>query len=129
LRNHRDLQVWSKAYSLALELYRASRTFPKEELYGLTSQMRRAAVSVGANLAEGCGRRSNAEMGRFVRIAMGSAAELDHHLLLCKDLGFMADVDHRRFLANPTEVRKMLSALLDSITDELEMKARAATKG
>jgi four helix bundle protein len=129
LRNHRDLQVWSKAYSLALELYRASRTFPKEELYGLTSQMRRAAVSVGANLAEGCGRRSNAEMGRFVRIAMGSAAELDHHLLLCKDLGFMADADHRRFLANLTEVRKMLSALLDSITDELEMKARAATKG
>jgi four helix bundle protein len=114
---------------LALELYRASRTFPKEELYGLTSQMRRAAVSVGANLAEGCGRRSNAEMGRFVRIAMGSAAELDHHLLLCKDLGFMADVDHRRFFANLTEVRKMLSALLDSITDELEMKARAATKG
>jgi four helix bundle protein len=91
--------------------------------------MRRAAVSIGANLAEGCGRRSNAEMGRFVRIAMGSAAELDHHLLLCKDLGFITDVDHRRFLGNLTEVRKMLSALLDSITDELEMKARAAAKG
>jgi len=91
--------------------------------------MRRAAISVGANLAEGCGRRSNAEMGRFVRIAMGSAAELDHHLLLCKDLGFLSEVDHRQFLANLTEVRKMLSALLDSITNELETKARAATKG
>ena len=129
MRNHRDLQVWSKAYSLTLELYKVSRNFPREELYGLTSQMRRAAISVGANLAEGCGRRSNAEMGRFVRIAMGSAAELDHHLLLCKDLGFMADVDNRRFSANLAEVRKMLSGLLDSITDELEMKARAAAKG
>ena len=129
MRNHRDLQVWSKSYALALELYKVSRAFPKEELYGLTSQMRRAAVSVGANLAEGCGRRSNAEMGRFVRIAMGSAAELDHHLLLSKDLGFLSDGDHRRFLGSLTEVRKMLSALLDSITDELEPKARAAAKG
>ena len=129
MRNHRDLQVWNKAYVLTLELYKVSRGFPKEELYGLTSQMRRAAISVGANLAEGCGRRSNAEMGRFVRIAMGSAAELDHHLLLCKDLGFLSEVVHRQFLANLTEVRKTLSALLDSITIELETKARAATKG
>lgn len=129
MRNHRDLQVWNKAYALTLEIYKVSRSFPKEELYGLTSQMRRAAIFVGANLAEGCGRSSNAEMGRFVRIAMGSAAELDHHLLLCKDLGFLSEVDHRQFLANLTEVRKMLSALLDSITNELETKARAATKG
>jgi four helix bundle protein len=129
VRNHRDLQVWNKAYALTLEIYKVSRSFPKEELYGLTSQMRRAAIFVGANLAEGCGRSSNAEMGRFVRIAMGSAAELDHHLLLCKDLGFLSEVDHRQFLANLTEVRKMLSALLDSITNELETKARAATKG
>ena len=129
MRNHRDLQVWNKAYALTLEIYKVSRSFPKEELYGLTSQMRRAAISVGANLAEGCGRSSIAEMGRFVRIAMGSAAELDHHLLLCKDLGFLSEVDHRQFLANLTEVRKMLSALLDSITNELETKARAATKG
>lgn len=68
-------------------------------------------------------------MGRFVRIAMGSAAELDHHLLLSKDLGFLTDIDHRRFSASLTEVRKMLSALLDSITNELETKVRAATKG
>ena len=129
MRNHRDLQVWNKAYALTLEIYKVSRSFPKEELYGLTSQMRRAAIFVGANLAEGCGRRSNAEMGRFVRMAMGSAAELDHHLLPCKDLGFLSEVDHRQFLANLTEVRKMLSALLDSITNELETKARAATKG
>ena len=83
--------------------------------------MRRAAVSIGANLAEGCGRRSNAEMGRFVRIAMGSAAELDHHLLLCKDLGFMSDDVYKRLSRTLIEIRKMLSALLDSITNELEL--------
>lgn len=89
MRNYRDLQVWTKAHHLTLELYRVSRSFTREELYGVTSQLRRAAVSIGANLAEGCGRRSSAELARFVRIAMGSASELDYHLLLSRDLGFM----------------------------------------
>jgi len=91
--------------------------------------MRRAAVSIGANLAEGCGRRTNAEMARFVRIAMGSASELDHHLLLCKDLGFLQDEDFKRNARNLIEVRKMLAALLDTIEDELGLKARGAAKG
>jgi four helix bundle protein len=82
MRNYRDLQVWDKAHNLTLELYRVSRGFPREEIYGITNQLRRAAVSIGANLAEGCGRRSSAELARFVRIAMGSAIELDYHLLL-----------------------------------------------
>jgi four helix bundle protein len=112
-----------------LDLYRLSRTFPREEIYGITSQFRRAAVSVGANLAEGCGRRTNAEMARFVRIAMGSASELDHHLLLCKDLGFLHDEDYARTSRNLIEVRKMLSALLDSIETELGLKTKAAAKG
>jgi four helix bundle protein len=115
MRNYRDLQVWSKSYALSLELYRLSRAFPREEIYGITSQLRRAAVSIGANLAEGCGRRSNAEMARFVRIAMGSASELDPHLLLSKDLGFLRDEDHKRTARSLIEVRKMLTALLDSI--------------
>jgi four helix bundle protein len=91
--------------------------------------MRRAAVSIGANLAEGCGRRTNAEMARFVRIAMGSASELDHHLLLCKDLGFVHDEDYKRNSRNLVEVRKMLGALLDSVESEIGVKANAATKG
>ncbi len=128
MRNHRDLQVWSKAYSLPLDFYQLSRSFPKEELYGITSQCRRAAVSIGANLAEGCGRRTNAEMARFVRIAMGSASELDHHLLLCKDLGFMKPEDYKRVFGNLTEVRKMLGGLLDSIESELQA-TRAVAKG
>ncbi len=121
--------VWLKSYELSLELYRLSRSFPREEIYGITSQLRRAAVSIGANLAEGCGRRTNAEMGRFVRIAMGSASELDHHLLLCKDLGFLRDEDYKRTARSLTEVRKMLGGLLDSIESELEYKSKAVAKG
>ena len=85
MRNYRELEVWEKSHKLTLELYTLSRRFPKEEIYSLTSQLRRAAVSIGANLAEGCGRRTSAELARFVRIAMGSASELDYHLLLCRD--------------------------------------------
>ena len=121
--------MWSKSYALTLELYRLSRAFPKEELYGLTSQMRRASVSIGANLAEGCGRRTNAEMGRFVRIAMGSASELDHHLLLCKDLGFLENDQYRGVARKLTEVRKMLSSLLSSIESELRVTAKVAANG
>ncbi|HET9366217.1 MAG TPA: four helix bundle protein [Candidatus Angelobacter sp.] len=89
MRNYRDLQVWNKAHHLTLDLYRVSQRFPREEIYGITSQLRRAAVSIGANLAEGCGRHTSSELARFVRIAMGSASELDYHLLLSRDLGFM----------------------------------------
>jgi four helix bundle protein len=79
MRNYRELQVWTKAHGLTLDLYRVTRSFPREEIYGLTSQLRRAASSIGANLAEGCGRRTSSELARFVRIAMGSASELDYH--------------------------------------------------
>src|SRR5213593_2806362 len=74
MRNYEDLQVWWKAHSLTLEVYRNTRSFPSEERFGLTSQIRRSCSSIGANLAEGCGRRSDPEMARFVQIAMGSGA-------------------------------------------------------
>jgi four helix bundle protein len=89
MRNYRDLQVWKKSHNVALDLYRVSQSFPREELYGMTSQIRRAAISIGANLAEGCGRQTSAELARFVKIAMGSASELDYHLLVCRDLGLL----------------------------------------
>lgn len=82
MRNYRDLQVWKKSHNVALDLYKVSQCFPREELYGMTSQIRRAAISIGANLAEGCGRQTSGELARFVRIAMGSASELDYHLLV-----------------------------------------------
>ena len=126
MRNYRDLQVWSKAHNLTLELYRVSRQFPREEIYGITSQLRRAAVSIGANLAEGCGRRTSAEMARFVRIALGSASELDYHLPLSHDLGFMAADEFTRTSAALIEVRKMLTSFLNSVEEQIETQSRAA---
>ena len=129
MRNYRDLQVWTKAHSLTLDLYKISRAFPREEMYGLTAQLRRAASSIGANLAEGCGRRTSGELARFVRIAMGSASELDYHLLLCRDLEFMKEDDFKRTARNLVEVRKMLTSFLSSVEEQIELKAQAAAKG
>ena len=129
MRNYRDLQVCAKAHSLTLDLYKISRAFPREEMYGLTAQLRRAAASIGANLAEACGRRTSSELARFVRIAMGSASELDYHLLLCRDLELMKEEDFNRTSKNLVEVRKMLTALLSSIEEQIEVKAKAAAKG
>jgi len=84
MRNYEDLQVWQKAHNLTLEIYKSTRCFPMEERFGLTSQIRRSCSSIGANLAEGCGRRSDGEMARFVQIAMGSGAELSYHLRLAR---------------------------------------------
>ena len=85
MQNFRDLKVWTKAHQLALDVYRATKSFPREELYGLTSQIRRSAVSVPSNIAEGCC-RSQGDFGRFIQIAAGSASELEYQLLLAKDL-------------------------------------------
>lgn len=126
MRNYRDLQVWSKAHNLTLDLYRISRDFPRDEIYGVTSQLRRAATSIGANLAEGCGRRTSSELARFVRIAMGSASELDYHLLLCRDLGFLKDDDFEHTANHLTEVRKMLTSFLSSVETQIERLQRGA---
>jgi four helix bundle protein len=128
MRNYRELQVWSKAHLLTLDLYRASRSFPREEMYGVTSQLRRAAASIGANLAEGCGRRTSQELARFVRIAMGSASELDYHLLLCRDLAFIGNDDFEKMSTRLIEVRKMLTAFLSSIEGQIEDKGKPPAK-
>jgi hypothetical protein len=79
VKGFRDLKVWEKAHQLTLQVYKATASFPKEEMFGLTSQIRRAAASIPANIAEGCGRSGDAELGRFLQIAMGSASELEYH--------------------------------------------------
>lgn len=126
MRNYRDLQVWKKSHNVALDLYRVSQSFPREELYGMTSQSRRAAISIGANLAEGCGRQTSAELARFVKIAMGPASELDYHLLVCRDLGLLKDDDFNRLIGGLTEVRKMLAAFLSSVEEQIKLKSKAA---
>ena len=129
MRSYRDLQVWAKAHSLTLEIYRVSRAFPRDEMYGLTAQVRRAASSVGANLAEGCGRQTDNELARFVRIALGSASELDYHLVLCRDLGLLQDSQYEGIAKELTIVGKMLASLPNAIERKTELKAKAAGKG
>ncbi len=87
-REFRELKVWQKAHRLTLEAYQASATFPREELFGLTSQVRRAASSIPANIAEGCG-RGGGDLVRFCELAAGSASELEYHLILAHDLGYL----------------------------------------
>jgi four helix bundle protein len=115
MKNFRDLNVWQKAHSLTLEVYKATVKFPKEELYALTSQMRRAAASIPANIAEGCGRGSDADFGRFLQIAMGSASELEYHLLLAADLKLIEQAKYAKLDADVSEVKKMLASLLKKL--------------
>jgi four helix bundle protein len=111
MEDFKDLKVWTKAHELTLAIYRCTRTFPKEEMYGLTSQMRRASASIGANLAEGCGRRSDPEMKRFVQIARGSASELEYQLLLARELRLVTDEEFNDFGAKVFEIQRMLASL------------------
>src|ERR1044071_55755 len=112
MQNYRHLKVWEKAHSLTLFMYKATATFPKEEQYGLTSQIRRACSSIPANIAEGCGRSGDAELARFLQISMGSASELEYHLLLAHDLKFLSLDDYQCLAKNVTEVKKMLAAFI-----------------
>jgi four helix bundle protein len=115
MEDFKDLRVWVKAHDLTLAIYQKTRAFPKEEMYGLTSQLRRASASVGANIAEGCGRRSDAEMKRFVQIARGSANEVEYHLLLAKDLGLLTPDEHITLETKVFEIQRMLASLVQSI--------------
>lgn len=126
MRNHEDLEVWQKAHSFTIKLYRATETFPRSEMFGLTSQVRRAAGSIGANLAEGCGRWSDAELARYVQIAMGSAGELQNHLRLARDLEFLSQSEYNLLLKNLTSVRQMLTALLQSVRGTRPTRDRVA---
>ncbi len=109
LRTHKDLDVWNKAMELAGEVYSVTRQFPREEVYGLTSQTRRAAVSIPSNIAEGAARNSRKEFIQFLHVALGSVAELETQLILATQMGFI----HNNSIFNRIEqVRKMLLGLL-----------------
>lgn len=112
MRDFRSLQVWAKAHKLTLAVYKATASFPKDELYGLTSQMRRASSSIPTNIAEGCGRDGEAELGRFMQIAIGSASELEYLLLLTHDLDFLDELLYQQLERDTTEVKRMLTAFI-----------------
>ena len=115
MKDFKELKVWVKAHELTVTLYGITRKFPREEIYGLTSQLRRSAASIGANIAEGCGRRSDGGLGRFLQIARGSASETEYHLLLAKDLGFLSDVDYSSTAKRVIEVQRMLTSLAQAV--------------
>jgi four helix bundle protein len=115
MESFRNLKVWEKAHALTLDIYQASRSFPKEELFGLTSQMRRASASVGANIAEGVCRKGDAEFSRFLYIAVGSASELEYHLLLARDLKVLRSTDYERLYGGVVEIKRMLTSLIRSV--------------
>lgn len=110
VRDFQDLHVWQKAHALTLSVYRVTAGFPSAEMYGLMSQTRRAAASIPANVAEGCGRGSSRELARFVQIARGSASELEYHLLLAHDLGLLPTEEYPSLRSHLTEVQKMLTS-------------------
>jgi len=112
VQSFRTLRVWEKGHELALAIYRATGGFPKAELYGLTSQLRRAAGSIPANIAEGCGRSGKAELARFLDVSLGSASELEYHLILSHDLRFLSDDEYRRLDAQVIELKRMLTAFI-----------------
>lgn len=115
MKDFRTLQGWDKAHRLTLDVYTVTRSFPREELYGLTSQMRRCSASIGTNIAEGCGKRGNNEFQRYLQIASGSASELDYHFLLARDLSLLPQADHARMEKDLSTLRKMLTSLLQKV--------------
>ena len=115
MKDFRTLKVWEKAHAVTLAIYKATEKFPKHELYGFTSQIRRASVSVPNNIAEGCGRDSDAELKRFFVIAMGLASEVEYLLLLARDLNYLPEENHQTLTADLIEVRRMLNAFIQKL--------------
>ena len=115
MQSFRSLRVWEKSHRLTLDVYTSSKAFPREEMYGLTSQMRRASASMGMNIAEGCCRKGSAEMARFLQMAMGSASELEYQLLLAHDLDYLRNPEYERLAEQAVEVKRMLSSLMQKV--------------
>ncbi len=116
IKTYRDLVVWQKAMSLVTEVYEVSRRFPKEELYGITSQLRRAAVSIPSNIAEGHARRSRSEYARLVQIAIGSLNELQTQLEITVNLKYLSKTDFERLEDRFREIDRMLSSLFEKLS-------------
>ena len=126
MKDFRKLDVWKKSRRLTLAAYRTTAGFSRREMYGLTNQIRRSCASIAANVAEGCGREGDAELGRFLQIAMGSASELEYHLLLAHDLGMLNESGYRQLSSGAVEVKRMLASLIRKLkADRREPKAES----
>lgn len=118
MKDFRRLDVWELSHRLVLDVYRATASFPRDELYGVVSQLRRACASIPTNIAEGCGRDGDAELGRFLQIAMGSASEVEYLLILARDLAYLSVDEYDRLTADLGTVRRMLNALIQRTRSE-----------
>lgn len=115
MRDFKTLIVWQKSHQLTLAMYVATKLFPQDERFGLISQMRRSCASIPTNIAEGCGRSSDADLARFLDIAMGSASELEYQLLLSHGLEFLDDVTYLKLNTNLIEIKKMLNSFIKKL--------------
>ena len=115
MKDFRTLKVWEKSHALTLAIYKMTEAFPKQEMYALTNQIQRAAVSVPANIAEGCGKDSDAELKRYFLISMGSSSELEYLLLLAHDLGYLPQETFQNMNNELVEIRKMLNAFIQKL--------------
>ncbi len=116
MKEFRGLKVWGKAHRVTLDVYRATADFPRKEIYGLTSQVRRSVVSIATNIAEGCGRQSDADFARFLQMAMGSASEIEYQVLLARELQYLDETAYRALADDIQEVKRILSAFLKKLT-------------
>jgi len=115
MKDFRDLKVWERGHKLTLEIYKITSGFPREERYGLTSQIRRSSASIPTNISEGCGRSRDTELARFVEIAIGSASELEYLLLLSRDIGLINEADFKLLITEVVEVKKMLISFFQKL--------------
>ena len=115
MQNFKNLKVWEKGHELTLAVYKVTARFPKDELYGLTSQIRRACASIPANIAEGCGKNGKAELGRYLQVSAGSASELEYHLLLAHDLGLFNDAEYASLERGAVELKRMLFSFISTL--------------
>ena len=112
MKDFKKSLVWPRAHEFVQAVYSISTGFPSQERYGLTSQLRRAAASVPTNIAEGCGRQGDAELRGFCQIAMGSASEVEYHLLPAQNLNFVESLDHHKLNDQLIELKRMLNSFL-----------------
>ena len=115
MQNYKELKVWEKAHVFTLSVYEHTKYFPKEELYSLTNQLRRAASSIPANIAEGCGKNKNMELAHFLNIALGSANESEYFLILSKDLHYLTEENFMQLYNFINEIKGMLIALINKV--------------
>ncbi len=115
MQDFKKLKVWEKSHQLTLDLYKVRANFPPTEQYGLTSQIRRACASIPANIAEGCGKEGKAELKRYLLISMGSASELQYHLILAHDLSFLESRTYEGLSSRVVEVKRMLSSFIEKL--------------